>query len=130
MAEISWAENCLVSPRYSTSIRGSPLWSTTLKGQVWVSFFTLGSSKRRPIKRLLTAKKLLAPEEPQFGTECGGGDILGVKNSVSWVKSGLILCSITNQALLLSEGNERWGNSVSLLVGNCNPNIRTRSHKL
>lgn len=52
MAEISWGENCLVSPRYSTSTLGFPLSSTTLKGQDSISFFTVGSSKRRPINRL------------------------------------------------------------------------------
>jgi len=52
MEEISWAENCLVSPRYSTSILGLPLSSTILKGQDSMSFLTVGSSKRRPIRRL------------------------------------------------------------------------------
>ena len=51
--EISWAVNCLVSPRYSTSILGLPsAVSTTLKGQLWMSLVTEGSSNFRPIKRL------------------------------------------------------------------------------
>lgn len=52
MAEISWGENCLVSPRYWTSTLGFPPSSMTLKGQDSVSFLTVGSSKRRPINRL------------------------------------------------------------------------------
>lgn len=45
--------------------------------------------------------------------------ILGVENGVGGVKSSLVLGSITDQALLLGEGNERRGNTVSLLVGDC-----------
>ena len=48
-------------------------------------------------------------------------DLLGIKDCVCGVQSGLILCGITNQSLLLSEGNEGWGNSVTLLIGNCFP---------
>lgn len=52
MAEISWAEKVLVSPRYSTEILGLPLSSTILKGQDSISFLTVASSKRRPMRRL------------------------------------------------------------------------------
>jgi hypothetical protein len=54
MAEISWGEKEEVLPRYSTSTLGLPLpSSTTLKGHDSMSFLTVGSSKRRPIRRLL-----------------------------------------------------------------------------
>jgi hypothetical protein len=52
MAEISWGENFLRSPRYSTSTRGLPPWSTTLNGHDLMSFVTVSSSNRRPIRRL------------------------------------------------------------------------------
>jgi hypothetical protein len=41
-----------VLPRYWTSTLGLPLSSTTLKGHDSMSFLTVGSSKRRPIRRL------------------------------------------------------------------------------
>ena len=50
--EISCGENVLVSFRYSTCTIGFPPWSTTLKGHDSISFFTVGSSNRRPIRRL------------------------------------------------------------------------------
>lgn len=44
---------------------------------------------------------------------------LGVKNSVFWVRGQLVLRSITNQTLTLAgEGNVRWGDTVTLVVGN------------
>ena len=52
MDEISCGENVLVSFRYSTCTIGFPPWSTTLKGHDSISFFTVGSSNRRPIRRL------------------------------------------------------------------------------
>lgn len=52
MAEISWGENCLVSPRYSTWTMGESPWATILKGHDWMSFLTVSSSKRRPMRRL------------------------------------------------------------------------------
>jgi hypothetical protein len=35
MEEISWGENCLVSPRYSASTNGDPSLSTTVNGQCY-----------------------------------------------------------------------------------------------
>ena len=52
MAEISWGENCLVSPRYSTWTMGESPAGTILKGHDWMSFLTVSSSKRRPMRRL------------------------------------------------------------------------------
>lgn len=52
MEEISWGEKVLVSLRYSTWTTGLPPWSMTLNGQDSTSFLTMGSSKRRPIRRL------------------------------------------------------------------------------
>ncbi|BAO38916.1 putative uncharacterized protein YAL004W [Kluyveromyces marxianus DMKU3-1042] len=42
---------------------------------------------------------------------------LSVENGVSWVHSSLVLSSITNQSFGVSEGNERWSGSVTLVVG-------------
>lgn len=44
MAEISWGEKDLVSFRYSTSTLGLPPSSMILKGQLSMSFLTVGSS--------------------------------------------------------------------------------------
>ncbi len=52
IAEISWGEKVWVLPRYWTSTFGLPSSSTTLKGHDSMSFLTVGSSKRRPIRRL------------------------------------------------------------------------------
>lgn len=52
IAEISWGEKVLVSPRYSTWTRGLVPCSTTLKGHDSISFLTMGSLKGRPIRRL------------------------------------------------------------------------------
>ena len=52
MAEISWGEKSLVSPRYWTWTLGLPLASMILKGHDWMSFLTVSSSKRRPMRRL------------------------------------------------------------------------------
>ena len=52
MDEISWGVKVLVSLRYSTWTAGLPPWSTTLNGHDSMSFFTVGSSNLRPIKRL------------------------------------------------------------------------------
>lgn len=114
---INWSaetagEKVLVSPRYSTSINGLPPWSTTLNGHVWTSFLTLGSSNRRPINRLWKwlVENAREPRRKIY--------TLGIKDSVTWVQSSLIFSSITNQTLVLWESDERWCNSVSLLVGN------------
>jgi hypothetical protein len=42
---------------------------------------------------------------------------LDIKDSISWVHSSLVLGRFTNQALLVGEGNERWGGKTTLLVG-------------
>lgn len=52
IAEISWGENVLVSPRYSTWTTGLVPCSTTLNGHDSISFLTMGSLKGRPIRRL------------------------------------------------------------------------------
>ena len=43
---------------------------------------------------------------------------LRIKYSVPGVQGSLVLRGIANQPLLLGEGNEGWGNTISLLVGN------------
>lgn len=52
MAEISCGEKTLVSPKYSTCTFGLLSSSVTLKGHDSMSFFTVGSSNRRPMRRL------------------------------------------------------------------------------
>lgn len=58
MAEISCGENTLVSPKYSTCTFGLLSSSMTLNGHDSMSFFTVGSSNLRPIRRL-TSKTVL-----------------------------------------------------------------------
>jgi hypothetical protein len=45
-------------------------------------------------------------------------ETLGIENSVAGVERSLVFRSITDQTLLLGEGNERRSNTVTLLVGN------------
>ena len=52
IAEISCGEKVLVSSKYWTSMTGLPSTSITLKGQVFMSFWTDSSSNLLPIKRL------------------------------------------------------------------------------
>jgi len=47
------------------------------------------------------------------------GNILSVEDGIPGIESSLVLCGITDQTLLLGEGNERRSNTVTLLVGNC-----------
>ena len=42
---------------------------------------------------------------------------LGVKDSVGRVGGSLVLCCISNQSFVFSECDPRWGNSVSLIIG-------------
>jgi hypothetical protein len=58
MLEISSGLNRFVSPMNSTSITGLFLSLTTLNGQCFMSFCTVGSLKSRPINRL-ASKTLL-----------------------------------------------------------------------
>lgn len=113
MEEISWGEKDFVSPRYSTSTLGEPLPSSmTLKGQVSVSFLTVGSSKRRPMRRLGRSARGL----PGLGDAAGHS--LDIEDGVGRVHGSLVLGSLTNQALLVSEADEGRGGEGSLLVGN------------
>lgn len=120
MAEISWAEKVLVSPRYSTWILGWPLSSTTLKGQDSMSFLTVGSSKRRPIRRLDAALTdgtdgFAAAAERQPPKR---QDSLGIEDGVAGVHGSIVLSGLTDQTLLVGEGDERGGGERTLLVGN------------
>jgi hypothetical protein len=42
---------------------------------------------------------------------------LGVKDSVGRVRSSLILCCVSDQSFVFSECDPRWGDSVSLVIG-------------
>jgi len=43
---------------------------------------------------------------------------LDIKDGVSWVHRSLVLGRLTDQTLLVGEGDERWGCEATLLVGN------------
>lgn len=54
-----------------------------------------------------------------FATEAVAAcDLLGIENSVLGVHGSVVLGSLTNQTLLVGEGNERRGSERTLLVGN------------
>jgi hypothetical protein len=115
MEEISWGEKVLVSPKYSTSTTGLPPWSTTLNGQDSMSFLTIGSSNRLPIRRLQ------CPLESTFlGTAISGQTniLLNIENSVLWVHGSLILSGLANKALLVGKGDKRRCGVASLFIGN------------
>jgi hypothetical protein len=64
-------------------------------------------------------------EWPQFDivlyilvTEFSSDKSLSIENSVEWVSRGLILCGVSNESLVLSEGNVRWGGVKTLVVSN------------
>ena len=44
--------------------------------------------------------------------------LLDVEDSVAWVHGSLVLGRLTDQTLLVGEGNERWSGERTLLVGN------------
>jgi len=111
MAEISWAENCFFSPRYSTSIMGLPPWSMTLKGHDLMSLVTVSSSNRRPINRLGKSAHCL-PDSLR-----GRLDVLDIEDGVLRVHSSLVLGRLTDQALLARERDEGGGGEGTLLVG-------------
>jgi len=100
----------LRSPRYSTSTRGLPPWSTTLNGHDLMSFVTVSSSNRRPINRLRMSV---------HGTTQGGvaGNSLDIEDGVFWVHSSLVLGRLTDQTLLAGERDERGSGEATLLVG-------------
>jgi len=53
--------------------------------------------------------------------DCGVGNakiILDIEDGVSWVHGSLVLSRLTDQTLLVGEGNERWSGEATLLVGN------------
>ena len=49
--------------------------------------------------------------------ELATNQTLGIEDGVGWVHGDLVLGGITDQTLGVSEGNERWGGAVSLVVG-------------
>jgi hypothetical protein len=73
---------------------------------------TEGSSNLRPIKRLQTVRLMSPiPQHKRY--------VLGVEDGVGGVKSSLVLGGISDQTLLVGEGNEGRSNTVTLLVGDC-----------
>lgn len=44
--------------------------------------------------------------------------LLNIKDGVLWVHGGLVLCSLTDQALLISEGDEGRRGIAALLIRN------------
>ena len=113
MAEISWGEKVLVSPRYSTWTIGLPPWSTTLNGQDSISFLTVSSSNLRPIKRLLLISLRVLPGK--FWSIL----VLNIEDSILRVHSSLILCRLTNETFLARKRDEGGSGEATLFVGNC-----------
>jgi hypothetical protein len=110
MEEISWGEKVLVSFRYWTWTMGEPPWSTILKGQDSISFLTVGSSKRRPMRRLLCGQYRSTHLEAAL-------DSLDIEDGVLGVHGSLVLRSLTDETFLIVERDERWGGEATLLVG-------------
>ena len=50
--------------------------------------------------------------------ELSSDESLGIEDSVQWVSGSLILGSISDESVILGEGNVRWGGVVSLIVWN------------
>lgn len=116
MEEISWGEKVLVSPRYSTWTMGDPPWSVTLKGQDSISFLTVASSKRRPMRRLWKLQS-------DFVLSCSvwrrNSCSLDIEDGVLGVHGSLVLSGLTDQTLLRGEGDEWGSGEATLLVGDC-----------
>lgn len=93
---------------------GLPPWSTTLKGHDLMSFVTVSSSNRRPIKRL---EKSAQHIKHDFPLQC---NILDIEDSVLGVHSSLVLGRLTDETLLAGERNEGGGGKATLLVGDWN----------
>ena len=53
-----------------------------------------------------------------MGSPIGSANVLDIEDGVSGVHGGLVLGSLTNQTLLLVEGDVRGGSEATLLVGN------------
>jgi hypothetical protein len=49
--------------------------------------------------------------------ELSSDESLGIEDSVCWVSGGLVLSGITDESLIFSEGNVRWGGVKTLIVG-------------
>jgi hypothetical protein len=105
----------LFSPRYSTSTIGLPSWSMTLNGHDSISFFTVGSSNRRPINRL---QPRISTNPQRREKSKNDKDLLDIEDGVSWVHGSLVLCGFTDQTLLVGERDEARSGKTSLLVGN------------
>lgn len=78
----------------------------------------MGSLKGRPIRRLSQNKLAAWSCEKKRNPGARGQNVLDIENGVSRVHSSLVLGSLTNQALLLVEGDIRRGSKATLLVGN------------
>lgn len=82
-----------------------------------MSFFTVGSSNLRPINRLQDAVSngVVRPQSRAVLKENG----LDVKDGVSWIHSGLVLCGLTDETLLIGKRDEGRCGEATLLVGDC-----------
>lgn len=74
----------------------------------------MGSSKRRPIKRLLVHQ--VSRNNYQLANVAE--DSLDIEDGVLRVHGGLVLGGLTDQALLVGERNERGSSVATLVVGN------------
>ena len=72
------------------------------------------ATDQTPVVKLIVSK-----ERPNVPAEMAGFvlDLLGIEDGVLGVHGSIVLSSLTNQTLLLSEGDERRGGERTLLVG-------------
>lgn len=75
----------------------------------------MGSSKRRPIKRL-SFHQVSTKRTYQLASVAR--DSLDVEDGVLRVHGSLVLGGLTDQTLLVGEGNERGSSIATLVVGN------------
>lgn len=75
----------------------------------------MGSSKARPIKRLLRRKKIVRPHVCNYSHHLPNS--LDVKDSVLGVHGSLVLSGLTDETLLVGERDKGGGSVATLVVG-------------
>ena len=88
----------------------------TVKGECFISDWTLGSSNLRPISRFTSAKIKAKIESQLFHCSLTRLCPKLTENCVRGIHSDLIFCSITDQSFGFHEGNVARCCSVSLVV--------------
>jgi hypothetical protein len=74
----------------------------------------VAATDQTPVVKLIVSK-----ERPSVPAEMAGFslDLLGIEDGVLGVHGSIVLSSLTDQTLLISEGDERRGGERTLLVG-------------